>query len=180
VDVVAIRHDETPWSLSGQHTSRTDIPLTDNGRRLAERLRPVFAGRSFALVLVSPMQRARETCGRAGFGAAAVVDPDLCEWDYGKYEGMTTEQIHKQAPGWQLFRDGCPGGEQPAQVGLRADRVIRRARAAGGWRLAGSDCRRVRGNISCSIPGRSASSAITATARPSRSGTDRFRSRREG
>ena len=132
MDVVAIRHDETPWSLSGQHTSRTDIPLTDNGRRLAERLRPVFAGQSFALVLVSPMQRARETCGRAGFGAAAVVDPDLCEWDYGKYEGMTTEQIHKQAPGWQLFRDGCPGGEQPAQVGLRADRVIRRARAAGG------------------------------------------------
>jgi len=132
VNVFAIRHGETAWSLSGQHTGTTDIPLTDNGRRLAEKLRPVLAKEKFALILCSPMQRARETCELAGLGGVAVIDPDLAEWNYGKYEGITTEQIHETAPGWLLFRDGCPGGESPEQVGARADRVIARARAVEG------------------------------------------------
>jgi probable phosphoglycerate mutase len=132
MSVFAIRHGETEWSLDGRHTGTTDIPLTDNGRRLADLLRPALAGQAFALVLTSPLQRARETCERAGLGGAAVVDADLVEWSYGEYEGRTTAQIHAAAPGWLIFRDGCPGGETPAQVGARADRVIARARAAGG------------------------------------------------
>jgi broad specificity phosphatase PhoE len=131
VDVFAIRHGETAWSLSGQHTGTTDIPLTDNGRRLAERLRPVLAKESFALVLASPMQRARETCDLAGLGGRAIIDNDLLEWDYGKYEGLTPRQIDEIAPGWLIFRDGCPGGEAPEQVGDRVDRVIARVRAVG-------------------------------------------------
>ena len=130
--VFAIRHGETAWSLSGQHTGTTDIPLTDNGRRLAERLRRALAKETFELVLVSPMQRARETCERAGLGAAAVIDRDLMEWNYGEYEGRTPKQIHQGRPGWLIFRDGCPGGESPEQVGARVDRVIARARAAEG------------------------------------------------
>ena len=132
VNVFAIRHGETAWSLSGQHTGTTDIPLTDNGRRLAERMRPVLAKEAFALVLCSPMQRARETCELAGLGDRAVIDPDLAEWNYGEYEGLTPKQIHESAPGWLIFRDGCPGGEAPEQVGARVDRVIARARAADG------------------------------------------------
>jgi len=132
VNVFAIRHGETAWSLSGQHTGTTDIPLTDNGRRLAERMRPVLAKQAFALVLCSPMQRARETCELAGLGNKAVIDHDLAEWNYGEYEGLTPSQIHESAPGWLIFRDGCPGGESPAQVGARADRVIARARAVDG------------------------------------------------
>jgi broad specificity phosphatase PhoE len=132
VNVFAIRHGETAWSLSGQHTGMTDIPLTDKGRRLAERIRPVLAREKFVLVLVSPLQRARETCERAGLGAKAVIDSDLVEWNYGKYEGLTPKQIHEEAPGWLIFRDGCPGGEAPDQVGARADRAIARARAAEG------------------------------------------------
>jgi broad specificity phosphatase PhoE len=132
VNLFMIRHGETAWSLSGQHTGVTDLPLTDNGRRLAGRIRPVLAREKFALVLVSPMQRARETCELSGLDDAAVVDPDLAEWNYGEYEGLTPEQIHRLAPGWLLFRDGCPSGEAPAQVGVRADQVIARARAAGG------------------------------------------------
>jgi probable phosphoglycerate mutase len=132
VNVFAIRHGETEWSLSGQHTGTTDIPLTDNGRRLAERLRPVLAREAFALVLVSPLQRARETCELAGLGAAAVIDADLVEWNYGEYEGLTPRQIRAAAPDWLIFRDGCPGGEAPEQVGARADRVIARARAVAG------------------------------------------------
>jgi broad specificity phosphatase PhoE len=132
VNVFAIRHGETEWSLSGQHTGTTDIPLTDNGRRLAERLRPVLAEQSFALVLVSPMRRARDTAMLAGFGDRAVVDPDLMEWNYGAYEGITSAQIEQSRPGWLIFRDGCPGGERPEQVGARVDRVIARARAAAG------------------------------------------------
>jgi broad specificity phosphatase PhoE len=132
LDVFAIRHGETAWSISGQHTGTTDIPLTDNGRRLAERLAPVLAKEAFALVLVSPLKRARETCELAQLGAGAVIDPDLAEWNYGAYEGLTSRQIRERAPGWLLFRDGCPGGETPEQVGARADRVIARVREVNG------------------------------------------------
>ena len=132
MNVFAIRHGETAWSLSGQHTGATDIPLTDGGRRLAERLGPALAREAFALVLVSPLRRARETCELAGFGEQAVSEPDLIEWNYGVYEGLTTKQIHAQAPDWLIFRDGCPGGEAPAQVEARADRVIARARSVEG------------------------------------------------
>lgn len=132
MSVFAIRHGETAWSLSGRHTGTTDIPLTDNGRRLAELLRSALSGHAFALVLVSPRQRARETCALAGVGASAIIEPDLVEWHYGQYEGLTPDQIHEQAPGWLIFRDGCPGGETPEQVGVRADRVMARARAVEG------------------------------------------------
>ncbi|MBV9481771.1 MAG: histidine phosphatase family protein [Acidobacteria bacterium] len=132
MNVFVIRHGETAWSLTGQHTGTTDLPLTDNGRRLAERLFPVLAKEAFTRVLVSPMQRARETCELAGLGNAAVIDPDLVEWNYGEYEGLTPQQIHEKAPGWLIFRDGCPGGEMPEQVGARADRVIARVRAVEG------------------------------------------------
>jgi broad specificity phosphatase PhoE len=130
--VFAIRHGETAWSLTGQHTGTTDIPLTDNGRRVAERMRPVLARNPFTLVLCSPMQRARETCELAGFGDRAEIDGNLVEWNYGEYEGLTPNQIHELAPGWLLFRDGCPGGEAPQQVGARVDRIIARARAIDG------------------------------------------------
>lgn len=129
MNVFAIRHGETTWSLTGQHTGTTDIPLTDNGRRLAQRLRPVLAKRAFERVLCSPMQRARETCALAGFGDRAVIDTDLVEWNYGEYEGLTPKEIRNVAPGWLLFRDGCPGGEAPEQVAVRVDRVIARSRA---------------------------------------------------
>ena len=132
MSVYVIRHGETAWSLNGRHTGTTDIPLTDNGRRLAERLRPVLAKEAFARVFVSPMRRARETCELAGLGNAAVIDPDLVEWNYGEYEGLTPKQIHEGAPGWLIFRDGCPGGETPEQVGARADREIARVRAVEG------------------------------------------------
>ncbi|WP_046865986.1 histidine phosphatase family protein [Microvirga massiliensis] len=132
MDVFAIRHGETAWSLSGQHTGTTDIPLTDTGRRVADRLRLVLAKKRFALVLVSPLRRARETCDLAGLGGTAAIDPDLVEWNYGAYEGLTPRQICETAPGWLIFRDGCPGGEAPAQVGARVDRIIARARAVQG------------------------------------------------
>jgi probable phosphoglycerate mutase len=132
MNLFPIRHGETAWSLSGQHTGTTDIQLTDNGRRLALRLRPALAKEAFALFLVSPLQRGRETCELAGFGDRAVVEPDLVEWNYGAYEGLTPKQIHGQAPGWLIFRDGCPGGETPDQVGARVDRVIARSRAVEG------------------------------------------------
>jgi broad specificity phosphatase PhoE len=131
-EVYVVRHGETEWSLSGQHTGVTDLPLTDNGRALALRLRAVLADQSSALVLTSPLRRARETCELAGLGARATVDPDLSEWNYGEYEGLTAKQIQEKRPGWLIFRDGCPGGETPAQIRARADRVIARARAAPG------------------------------------------------
>jgi probable phosphoglycerate mutase len=106
--------------------------LTDNGRRLAKRMRPVLAAEAFALVLCSPMQRARETCELAGLGDKAVIDFDLVEWNYGEYEGLTPKQVQETAPGWLIFRDGCPGGEAPEQVGARVDRVIARSRAVAG------------------------------------------------
>jgi probable phosphoglycerate mutase len=132
MNVFCIRHGETAWSLSGRHTGVTDIPLTENGRRLAATLQPALAKENFRLVLVSPLQRARQTCDIAGLGDRAVVEPDLVEWNYGAYEGLTSRQIHKTSPDWMIFRDGCPGGETPDQVGARVDRVIARARAASG------------------------------------------------
>ena len=130
--VYLARHGETEWSLSGQHTGITDIPLTENGRNLAKRLAPVLATERFALVLTSPLERARKTCELAGLGAHAEIDRDLMEWNYGEYEGLTPKQIDAQAPGWMLFSDGCPGGETPEQVGARVDRVIARVRAVEG------------------------------------------------
>ena len=132
MDLFVIRHGETAWSLSGQHTGTTDIPLTETGRRLAKRMQPLLAKETFGLVLVSPMRRARETCELAGLGDEAAMDPDLMEWNYGKYEGLTPAQINAVAGRWLIFRDGCPGGETPDQVGARVDRVIGRARAIEG------------------------------------------------
>ena len=127
-----VRHGETEWSRSGQHTGVSDIPLTENGRRAARLLRPILAKQDFALVLTSPLQRARETCELAGLGQFANVEPDLIEWNYGEYEGLKTEQIRSTRPGWSVFRDGCPGGESPNQVGARADRVIAQVRKTEG------------------------------------------------
>ena len=126
--VFLIRHGETEWSLSGQHTGVTDIPLTEHGRAVARLLRPALAAESFALVLTSPLGRARETSELAGLAAPAVVEPDLVEWNYGEYEGLTPDQIDGKRPGWMIFRDGCPGGESPTQIGARVDRVIARVR----------------------------------------------------
>jgi probable phosphoglycerate mutase len=123
-EVVLVRHAQTEWSRDGRHTGRTNLPLTDRGRALARALREGFARRRFALVLVSPARRARETCALCGLEAQASVRADLQEWDYGEYEGLTTAQIQAQRPGWSLWRDGCPGGEDAAAVGARADRVI--------------------------------------------------------
>jgi broad specificity phosphatase PhoE len=124
-----VRHGETEWSLSGAHTSRTDIPLTDEGRRRAEKLRDYLKGTKFDAVLVSPMQRARETCAIAGFGDVAVVDDGLKEWDYGVYEGKTTKEIQAQIPGWSVWKNEIVGGETVDHVGARADGVIARALA---------------------------------------------------
>ena len=128
-DVVLVRHGETTWSRSGQHTGLTDIPLTDAGEAEAKLLAPLLATEPFARVLVSPLQRARRTCELAGLGDQAVVDADLVEWNYGAFEGLTTEEIHHRAPGWQVFAHGCPEGESPQQVAERVDRVLARLRA---------------------------------------------------
>lgn len=132
MDVYCIRHGETEWSLSGQHTGRTDIPLTENGRRLAGELGTVLAGHDFELVLSSPLARARDTCTLAGLGERAEIEPDLSEWDYGDYESLTPAEIDRTAPGWMIFRDGCPHGEQPADLANRVDRLIARLCAVGG------------------------------------------------
>jgi len=126
------RHGETAWSLSGQHTGLTDVPLTERGERNARRLGERLAGLAFAKVFTSPLQRAARTGELAGFGAAAEVDRDLVEWNYGKYEGLRTVEIHAQRPDWQLFRDGCPDGELPEQVGARADHIESRLRGIKG------------------------------------------------
>lgn len=126
------RHGETAWSLSGQHTGLTDLPLTERGERNAQRLGKRLAGLTFSKVFTSPLQRARRTCELAGFGAVAEMDPNLVEWNYGSYEGRRTAEIHAERPGWQLFRDGCPGGESPAQIGARADKVVSRLRGIKG------------------------------------------------
>ena len=135
-ELVLARHGETEWSANGRHTSRTDLPLTDNGRRRARRLAPHLAGRQFALVLTSPLRRAVETCELAGLGAGAQAGDQLREWDYGDYEGITTAEIQRRRPGWSLWRDGCPNGEVAAQVGARADRVIAEVRAVPGDSIA--------------------------------------------
>src|SRR5258705_13457920 len=123
------RHGETAWTVTGQHTGRTDIPLTERGERNARRLGERLKGLAFAQVLTSPLQRASRTCELAGFGQVAQTDADLLEWDYCEYQGRTNAQIHAMTPGWDLFRDGGPGGEKPEQVGARADRIVKRVRA---------------------------------------------------
>jgi probable phosphoglycerate mutase len=119
------RHGETAWTISGQHTGRTDLPLTARGERNANRLGQRLKGLTLTAVLTSPLKRVVRTCELAGFGKVARVEPDLVEWDCGNYEGRRFAEIHAERPGWRLFRDGCPGGESPAQVGQRADRIIR-------------------------------------------------------
>jgi broad specificity phosphatase PhoE len=122
------RHGETAWTLTGQHTGLTDLPLTPQGERNARALADRLTGLKFAKVFTSPLQRASKTCALAGFGAVAEVDRDLVEWNYGEYEGLRSAEIRAKRPDWQLFRDGCPGGESPAQVIARADNVLRRIR----------------------------------------------------
>jgi probable phosphoglycerate mutase len=131
-EIVAVRHGETEWSQNGRHTSVTDLPLLPIGRERAARLHAPLSRWSYALVLSSPLRRARETCELAGYGSAAVVLDDLREWDYGDYEGLTTPQIREDRPDWWLWRDGCPGGESPADVERRADAVLERLRGVDG------------------------------------------------
>jgi probable phosphoglycerate mutase len=130
--VYLARHGETSWTISRQHTGLTDLPLTAQGEAEAARLGERLAGLAFAAVLTSPLQRAARTCELAGFGPVAKVEPDLVEWNYGAYEGRTSAAIHAERPEWDLFRDGCPDGESPEQIGARADRAIRRVRAIEG------------------------------------------------
>jgi probable phosphoglycerate mutase len=134
--IVVVRHGETEWSANGKHTSRTDLPLTERGRERALALASVLAEWSFSLVLTSPLRRARETCELAGFGEVASLCEDLREWDYGDYEGLTTPEIRVERPDWWLWRDGCPGGEMPDEVGERADRALARLRSADGDAVA--------------------------------------------
>jgi probable phosphoglycerate mutase len=124
-----IRHGETAWSLSGQHTSVTDLPLLAQGEQAASKLSGQLQAVTFSHVFTSPRQRARRTCELAGLGAAAVIEPDLAEWDYGDYEGLRSAEIHLARPGWNIYRDGCPHGESPEQICARVDRLILRLRA---------------------------------------------------
>jgi probable phosphoglycerate mutase len=130
--VYVARHGETAWTISGQHTGRTDLPLTERGEQIARRLGERLKEITVAKVFTSPLRRASRTCELAGFGTRAEVDRDLVEWDYGQYEGKRTAEIRAERPDWMLFRDGCPGGESPAQVAVRADRVVSRVRAVSG------------------------------------------------
>src|SRR5499427_3661757 len=130
--VYLARHGETAWTISRQHTGATDLPLTPQGEAEALQLKQRLEVMKFAAVLTSPLQRAVRTCELAGFGTSAEIEPDLCEWNYGAYEGRTSAEIHAERPGWQLFRDGCPQGESPDQIGARADRVVRRIQAIQG------------------------------------------------
>jgi broad specificity phosphatase PhoE len=123
-EILLVRHGQTDWSRDGRHTGRTDVPLTEEGRGQAERLAGVLSGRDFARVLTSPLSRASETCRLAGLGERAETRDELVEWDYGDFEGLTTEQIRERRPGWWLWRDGCPGGEAAADVGARVDPVV--------------------------------------------------------
>jgi broad specificity phosphatase PhoE len=130
--VFLARHGETAWSISGQHTGLTDLPLTERGERNARRLGERLRGLTFSKVLTSPLQRVARTCELAGFGSVAQVETDLVEWNYGDYEGRRSVEIHAERPDWKLFRDGCPGGETLEQVGARADRVLRQIRSLQG------------------------------------------------
>lgn len=130
--IYLVRHGETAWTISRQHTGRADVPLTERGECEAQALRAPLKAMSFTEVLTSPLQRARRTAELAGFAACAQADPDLMEWDYGAYEGRRTTDIRAERPGWRLFEDGCPGGETLVEVSTRADRVIARVRALGG------------------------------------------------
>jgi probable phosphoglycerate mutase len=130
--IYVARHGDTAWSVSGQHTGLTDLPLTPEGEEHARGLRDRLGGIAFARVFTSPLQRARTTCALAGFSSVAETDNDLVEWDYGKYEGLRLAEIHAERPGWELFRDGAPGGETPAQVAARADNVCTRVRSVNG------------------------------------------------
>jgi broad specificity phosphatase PhoE len=131
-DAVLVRHGETEWSATGRHTGRTDIPLNETGRRQAQLLAPRLVGRDFALVLCSPLSRAVETHAIASPTTSVVLDPDLLEWDYGNYEGLTSEEIQRERPGWSLWTDGCPGGESARDVAARADRIVGRCRSEAG------------------------------------------------
>jgi broad specificity phosphatase PhoE len=130
--IYLIRHGETAWSLSGQHTGRTDLPLTEHGEQQARQLGELLHSVRFSQILVSPLRRALRTCELAGFGAAARIEQNLSEWNYGDYEGLTPAQIRSQRPGWDVYRDGCPGGEAAEQVAARADRVIAELRTMQG------------------------------------------------
>jgi len=130
--VCLARHGETAWSLSGQHTGLTDLPLTERGKLNAQSLGRRLKGFTFAKVFTSPLKRATQTCELAGFGGEAEADRDLVEWNYGEYEGRRTKEIQERRPDWQLFRDGCPGGETPDQVSERADRIVARVRRVSG------------------------------------------------
>ena len=132
VKLYLVRHGETEWSLSGQHTGRTDIPLTPHGEEEARQLTPWLKETAFASVWHSPRQRARKTCELVGLGGLGLSEPDLAEWDYGDYEGLRSADIVKDRPGWNIFRDGCPNGESPAQVAGRAYRLIARLDALDG------------------------------------------------
>jgi broad specificity phosphatase PhoE len=131
-DVYLVRHGETAWSITGQHTGRSDLALTSRGEEEAHALSPRLKNLTFDHVFSSPLRRALRTCELAGFAGRATIDPDLVEWDYGHYEGRTLAEIHQERPGWELFRDGCPGGESVLQITERADRVVSRLRALKG------------------------------------------------
>lgn len=143
------RHGETAWSVAGKHTGLTDLPLTERGEQNARRLGERLRGLTFAKVFTSPLQRAGRTCELAGFGRAAEVEQDLVEWNYGQYEGRTSAEIHAERPDWQLFRDGCPGGETPEQVRARAERVVRRLRMIRGYALIFSSGHFLRALTAC-------------------------------
>jgi broad specificity phosphatase PhoE len=147
--VYLARHGETAWTISGQYTGSTDLPLTERGERNARRLGERLKGLTVASVFTSPLQRAMRTCELAGFGHDAVIDHDLVEWNYGSYDGMTTEEIHQQRPDWEIFREGCPGGESLMDVAVRANRVVDRLRALDGDALLFSSSHFLRVFVAC-------------------------------
>jgi broad specificity phosphatase PhoE len=165
-EVWLVRHGETDWSAAGRHTGRTDLLLNDNGREAAKEVGARLADEQFDLVLTSPMRRARDTCELAGFGGGALSTGDLCEWDYGKYEGITTDDIRLRRPDWNLFTDGCPDGELPAEVAQRADHVIARIREVDGRVIAFAHGHilRVIGARWCGLPVTAAGNLLLGTA----------------
>jgi broad specificity phosphatase PhoE len=175
--VYLIRHGETEWSATGKHTSYTDVPLTEDGRRAAERLGPLLAGLDLALVLTSPRARALDTAALAGLGDRAVVDDDLVEFGYGEYEGLTTPEIREKRPGWSVWDDDTPGGETVEDVGRRADRVIERILAAGGdvAVFAHGHLLRVLGARWIELPARAGGNLALSTAALCRLGFERER-----